>query len=156
MPGISSPPLMMTMLDSTTSHDGLSETQASQGLAENGPNQLPASRPRSILRPLREILTEPMFLLLAACGAVYLLLGDRGEALIQRNRGWSRGVWRKAEGINHQIVRIALVTVILLLSVLLVPALAGLFVFVLPPAWSLLAGLGVVGLYLQWFERVKK
>jgi hypothetical protein len=34
------------------------------------------------LRLLAEVMTEPMFLLLVACGAIYLLLGDRGEALM--------------------------------------------------------------------------
>ncbi len=35
-----------------------------------------------MLRLLREVVTEPMFLLLVACGAIYMLLGDRHEAFM--------------------------------------------------------------------------
>ena len=62
--------------------DGLSEVEARQRLAQNGPNELPVSRPRGVLRLLREIVAEPMFLLLVACGAIYMVLGDRQEALM--------------------------------------------------------------------------
>ena len=61
---------------------GLSETEARLRLNRDGPNELPTSRPRSVLRLLREVATEPMFLLLVACGAIYMLLGDRREALM--------------------------------------------------------------------------
>ena len=62
--------------------DGLSEVEARQRLAQDGPNELPVSRPRGVLRLLREIVSEPMFLLLVACGAIYMVLGDRQEALM--------------------------------------------------------------------------
>jgi Ca2+-transporting ATPase len=62
------------------SDDGLSEAEARARLASAGPNALPASHPRTLLRLLIEIVTEPMFVLLVACGLIYLLLGDRGEA----------------------------------------------------------------------------
>ncbi|MBT9457452.1 MAG: cation-translocating P-type ATPase [Burkholderiaceae bacterium] len=64
------------------SEAGLSAVEAQQRLAQDGPNELPQSRPRSVLRLLIEVATEPMFLLLVACGGIYLLLGDRGEALM--------------------------------------------------------------------------
>jgi P-type Ca2+ transporter type 2C len=63
-------------------HQGLSETQASQCLTWDGPNELPVSRPRGVLRLLRDVVLEPMFLLLVACGAIYMALGDRHEALM--------------------------------------------------------------------------
>ena len=63
-------------------HDGLTETEARECLTRDGPNELPVSRPRSVLRLLGDVLTEPMFLLLVACGAIYLVLGDRNEALM--------------------------------------------------------------------------
>ena len=50
-------------------HDGLTEAEARRRLAQDGPNELPVSRPRGVLRLLREIISEPMFLLLAGCGA---------------------------------------------------------------------------------------
>jgi Ca2+-transporting ATPase len=62
--------------------DGLTEAEAGRRLARDGPNELPVSRPRGALRLLREVVTEPMFLLLVACGAIYMVLGDRNEAFM--------------------------------------------------------------------------
>ncbi len=39
------------------------------------------SQRRSFLTILRDVLFEPMFLLLLVAGAIYLLMGDRNEAL---------------------------------------------------------------------------
>ena len=61
---------------------GLGDAQARQRLARDGPNELPVSKPRSVLRLAREVASEPMFLLLVACGAIYMVLGDRQEALM--------------------------------------------------------------------------
>ncbi len=60
--------------------DGLSAQEARRRLERDGANELPVSHPRSALRLLGEVFAEPMFLLLVACGAIYLLLGDRHEA----------------------------------------------------------------------------
>ncbi len=60
--------------------DGLTAQEAQRRFERDGANELPLSRPRSALRLLREVFAEPMFLLLVACGAIYLLLGDRHEA----------------------------------------------------------------------------
>ena len=61
---------------------GLSTEQAAQRLEEDGPNDLGLSQRRALAAIIREILFEPMFLLLLAAGAVYLLIGDRNEALV--------------------------------------------------------------------------
>lgn len=61
---------------------GLTEAQALARLQQDGPNELSVSRPHTLLRLLAEVVTEPMFLLLAGCGLIYLMLGDRGEALM--------------------------------------------------------------------------
>ncbi len=61
---------------------GLSQAEALQRLARDGPNELPVSKPRSVLRLVREVASEPMFLLLVAGGAIYMVLGDRQEALM--------------------------------------------------------------------------
>ena len=61
---------------------GLSEAEAAQRLTQDGPNELPVSRPRGVLGLLRDVVSEPMFLLLVACGALYMVLGDRQEALM--------------------------------------------------------------------------
>lgn len=67
---------------STAATDGLSDDEAERRLQRDGPNALPVSRPRSVLRLAREVASEPMFLLLVACGVVYMVLGDAQEALM--------------------------------------------------------------------------
>lgn len=59
---------------------GLTEAEASQRLEAEGFNELPSSKPRSALSIAVGVVREPMFLLLVACGAIYLLLGDTQEA----------------------------------------------------------------------------
>jgi Ca2+-transporting ATPase len=68
--------------ESLSAPEGLSTADAAQRLARDGPNELQASQGQGSLRILWTVLTEPMFLLLAACGAIYLLLGDGHEALM--------------------------------------------------------------------------
>lgn len=61
---------------------GLSTDEARRRLAVDGPNELPDTSRRGAWMLLREVLLEPMFLLLVACGGIYLALGDRHEALM--------------------------------------------------------------------------
>lgn len=61
---------------------GLSSVEARRRLELDGPNVLPSSHQRGALGLLRDVVLEPMFLLLVACGAIYLALGDRHEALM--------------------------------------------------------------------------
>ena len=61
---------------------GLKEQEALRRLVRDGANELPVSRPRSMLRLVREVAFEPMFLLLVSCGALYMVLGDVQEALM--------------------------------------------------------------------------
>nr|WP_240523312.1 cation-translocating P-type ATPase [Polaromonas sp. AER18D-145] len=63
------------------SRQGLSAGEAARRLADQGPNLLPGSEPKSTAAIVREVVTEPMFLMLLAAGGIYLALGDRGEAL---------------------------------------------------------------------------
>ncbi len=60
--------------------EGLSTEQAQQRMAADGPNALPGSQPKSLLHIATGVLAEPMFLMLLAAGAIYLLLGDAAEA----------------------------------------------------------------------------
>jgi Ca2+-transporting ATPase len=60
----------------------LSGVEALRRLEQDGPNALPVSRPRNALNLLLGVVFEPMFLLLVACGVIYLLLGDQNEALM--------------------------------------------------------------------------
>src|SRR6185295_12332577 len=60
---------------------GLSDAEAARRLTDEGPNELPSSRPKSNLAVVRDVLREPMFLLLLATGVVYLILGSLEEAI---------------------------------------------------------------------------
>ena len=59
---------------------GLTPEQAAQGLAADGPNELPQPAPRTLGRIALEALREPMLQLLLASVAIYAALGDRHEA----------------------------------------------------------------------------
>lgn len=61
---------------------GLSTSEAGRRLAEEGFNELPSSKPRSIFHIALGVVREPIFLLLVACGVIYLFLGDLQEALM--------------------------------------------------------------------------
>ena len=61
---------------------GLSAAEAAARLRDEGPNELSPPQRRSALQMLLEVAREPMLQLLLAAGIVYLLLGDRGEALL--------------------------------------------------------------------------
>ncbi|MFA5852911.1 MAG: HAD-IC family P-type ATPase, partial [Spirochaetales bacterium] len=61
---------------------GLTDQEVMERLARDGYNELPSSKKRTIFRILWDVVREPMFLLLIACGALYLILGDRDEALM--------------------------------------------------------------------------
>lgn len=61
---------------------GLSATEAAERLKREGYNELPTPDSRGFVRILSEVVREPMFALLIGAGVVYLLLGDRVEALL--------------------------------------------------------------------------
>ena len=61
---------------------GLTDAEVAERLAGDGPNELPTTKKRSTLRIALDVVREPMFLLLVACGAIYLTLGDVEEALM--------------------------------------------------------------------------
>jgi Ca2+-transporting ATPase len=61
---------------------GLTAAQVAERLRSEGYNELPAQGRRSSWTIALEVVREPMFLLLVACGVLYLLTGDVGEALM--------------------------------------------------------------------------
>ena len=65
-----------------TNLQGLTEQEALERLAQDGYNELPATKKRSFFHLLFEVVREPMFLMLIACGLLYLLLGDQEEAFM--------------------------------------------------------------------------
>ncbi|MDA8387100.1 MAG: cation-translocating P-type ATPase [Nitrospiraceae bacterium] len=62
---------------------GLSEAEAGRRLRAEGPNELPQDRgaKQRLIAVAARVFGEPMFLLLIAGGVIYLLLGDRGQAV---------------------------------------------------------------------------
>ena len=72
---------MATHIDLSTIQ-GLSDAEARQRLQAGGYNELPSSRRRSVLTIALGVVREPMFLLLVACGTLYLILGDIREAIM--------------------------------------------------------------------------
>lgn len=61
---------------------GLSESEAENNIKRFGPNEMPSSDKRSFIRILLEVIKEPMFILLIACGTIYFFLGDIEEAFL--------------------------------------------------------------------------
>lgn len=61
---------------------GLSESVASDRLKGEGFNELTKEKRSGMAQMAEEILKEPMFLLLIACGMIYLFLGDIHEAMM--------------------------------------------------------------------------
>ncbi|WNV03718.1 cation-translocating P-type ATPase [Candidatus Methylospira mobilis] len=61
---------------------GLSDKEARYRLHRDGPNTLPDADRRNALRILRDVLSEPMFLMLLATAGIYLLLGDKLEGCV--------------------------------------------------------------------------
>ncbi len=61
---------------------GLTQIEASEILQREGYNELPSSKPKSVFKIALGVVKEPMFLLLVACGTLYLLLGDLQEGLM--------------------------------------------------------------------------
>jgi P-type Ca2+ transporter type 2C len=72
----------MQLLLKTEDLKGLSQTEASEMLQKEGYNELPSSKPKSILKIAFGVIKEPMFLLLVACGTLYLMLGDIQEGFM--------------------------------------------------------------------------
>jgi Ca2+-transporting ATPase len=61
---------------------GLSEAEVAERRRQDGYNDLPAAGARGLWTIAADLLREPMFLLLVACGAIYVVLGDPQEALM--------------------------------------------------------------------------
>ena len=72
----------MKTIDLTAAPQGLIETQVHEKIKKDGYNELPSSKPKNFLLIALGVAKEPMFLLLVACGTLYLLLGDVHEGLM--------------------------------------------------------------------------
>jgi Ca2+-transporting ATPase len=61
---------------------GLTPERAAQVLRIDGPNELPSAKKHGIIATIFGVVKEPMFLLLLACGLIYLFLGEIQEAIM--------------------------------------------------------------------------
>ncbi len=59
---------------------GLSEAEASARLEQEGGNELPEQKKRTLLAIAIEVAREPMFLMLVAAGSLYLFMGEPADA----------------------------------------------------------------------------
>jgi len=63
-------------------YQGLTIEQVKEKQRTEGFNELPSSKPKNFLALAWGVVKEPMFLLLVACGTLYLVLGDVQEGLM--------------------------------------------------------------------------
>lgn len=61
---------------------GLSSEDVSRRLLRDGHNEVEGAKKKNVLLIVKEVACEPMFLLLMACGGLYLFLGEFEEALM--------------------------------------------------------------------------
>ena len=61
---------------------GLTQQEVDEKILKEGYNELPSSKPKSVFQIAFGVVKEPMFLLLVACGTLYLVLGDIQEGLM--------------------------------------------------------------------------
>ena len=61
---------------------GLSSSEVSVKLKEEGYNELPSAEKRNIFSIAFSVIKEPIFLLLVASGSLYFILGDVTEGLV--------------------------------------------------------------------------
>lgn len=73
-------PTMPNTTAGATGRSGLSEDAAGLRLLADGRNILPGQARHGLLALAWEVIQEPMFLLLVAAGALYLMMGDPGDA----------------------------------------------------------------------------
>ena len=70
------------MAENTRTPAGLSAEEAARRLLAHGPNDTGQNQTRTLPGIVRDVLREPMFLLLLGAGTVYLAMGDTHEALV--------------------------------------------------------------------------
>jgi len=61
---------------------GLSENEVKERIKKFGYNEIQHSKRRGFFSIIFDVIKEPMFILLVACGVIYLILGDIQEALL--------------------------------------------------------------------------
>ena len=72
----------MSLNSTIEKHKGLTTSEVKEKLRTEGYNNLPSSKPKNILSIGFGVVKEPMFILLVACGTLYIILGNLEEGLI--------------------------------------------------------------------------
>jgi Ca2+-transporting ATPase len=72
----------LDLKNNTENIKGLSASQVKEKLLKDGYNNLPSSKPKNFLSITLGVVREPMFILLVACGTLYIVLGNLQEGLI--------------------------------------------------------------------------
>lgn len=72
----------MTVDLKSEKYRGLTNEQVLEKQRREGLNELPSSKPKNLFAIAWGVVKEPMFLLLVACGTLYLILGDVQEGLM--------------------------------------------------------------------------
>lgn len=62
--------------------EGLTSAEVSKKQAKEGYNELQGKKSRNFLNIMVGVITEPMFILLVACGTLYMILGDLQEGFM--------------------------------------------------------------------------
>ncbi len=63
-------------------YKGLTSSAAKAKLTKDGYNNLPSSKPKNLFAIVLGVIREPMFILLVACGTLYLVMGDLQSGLM--------------------------------------------------------------------------
>jgi P-type Ca2+ transporter type 2C len=66
----------------TENLNGLTSAQVKQKLSTEGLNEMISSKPKGVFQIALGVVKEPMFLLLVACGSLYLILGNIREGIM--------------------------------------------------------------------------
>lgn len=66
----------------STEYQGLSQEEALERLKKDGPNELSTANSKNFFTISLDVISEPMFILLALCCILYIILGDLEQALI--------------------------------------------------------------------------
>ncbi len=67
---------------STEKYTGLTDEQAKEKLKKEGHNSLRSSKPKNFIYIAISVVKEPMFILLVACGTLYMFMGNINEGLM--------------------------------------------------------------------------
>ena len=72
----------MSQNSTSEKYKGLTANQAKEKLRTEGANNLPSSKPKNVFSIALGVIKEPMFILLVACGSLYMVMGDIQEGLM--------------------------------------------------------------------------